>query len=265
MDVSVVLWTKGSSVVFVFKLTDFGMASMTQLLQRLGLYMALLLISATAQAQWQQNFLVGASLGYAERKSDLLFSRITPVPQIHVLDTLRPYRDNGYFWGFMGGWQTYCNNWLFGAELNADWHYYEGTRNFAFTQNGTGVALAARFRRNLAIGISGRVGYQVMDYLMPYLRLGVEVSKDKMYTEFMVANSFFTANDQLRTYRFFGGIGLEAPISWVAGLSVRFELNHHKEGKAVRPMGRLADGTLIYTEQAPKMFSGKLSLVYNFI
>src|SRR5690606_7018419 len=109
---------------------------------------------------------------------------ITPLPDVQVVDAAKAYRDNGYFWGLVGGWQTYCNYWLFGAELNADWHYYEETRNFAYTQNNTGIAIAAHYDRNFILGLSGRAGYQIVDFLMPYIRLGVETSRDKMYTAF---------------------------------------------------------------------------------
>lgn len=221
----------------------------------------LLALSASAQAQWQWNTLLGVSAGYADRSGDL---------QLYVFDgtdideaTLK-LSDSGFIWGVLGGLQAHCNNWLFGGELHVDWHNFDNTKSYGFD----GDIASARFERGTMLALSARAGYQMAPYFMPYIRLGIETSKDELTVNVVEPNgtSIFGAAEDKRTYRFLGGLGVEVPVSYFQGLSLRAEYNYHGKGKAVNVSGYNSAGTdIINIEYKPKTHSGKISVVYNFI
>lgn len=238
---------------------------------------SILFASATAvHAQWEWNFLVGASAGYADRDGDFNFSTTAPAPGLQVSDVALDHSDNGFIWGVLGGLQAHCNNWLFGAELNVDWHDFDDARHHTFNRVSgaapgvvTPVNATARFDRGTVVGLSARAGYQMAPYLMPYIRLGAETSNDE-YTvtgAFAPANvPLFTLHGDRRTYRFLGGVGVEIPIPSLYGLSVRAEYNYHSKGKVVDLRGTASDGlTYVQSGMKPRTHSGKASLVYNFL
>lgn len=242
-----------------------------------------LLISSTffgaaqsANAQWEWNVLLGASAGYGDRSGDFQFSTTAPLPNLVTNEIIQDHSDSGFIWGLLGGIQAHCNNWLFGLEANVDWHDFDDEQHHTFNRVSgaapgtvTPVNTTAHFDRGTVVGLTVRAGYQVMPYLMPYIRLGAETSNDE-YTvtgAFAPANTpVFTLNGDRRTYRFLGGVGVEVPIPSLHGLSVRAEYNYHSKGKVVDLRGTASDGlTFVQSGMKPRTHSGKASVVYNFL
>ncbi|MCS5709554.1 outer membrane beta-barrel protein [Candidatus Berkiella cookevillensis] len=246
-----------------------------QKLSKAVIVSSILLASASAaQAQWQYNFLVGASAGYGDRSGDYHFTTVTPAPALAGTTIARNHSDSGFIWGLLGGFQAHCNSWLFGVETNVDWHDFDDARQHQFNRNlGGGVLEAAntvaRYDRGTVVGLTARAGYQMTPYLMPYIRLGAETSND----EYSVVGAFGPANtpafamsEDKRTYRFLGGVGLEVPIPSIQGLSLRAEYNYHGKGKVVDLGGVANDNlTFVASNMKPKTHSGKASVVWNFL
>lgn len=243
-------------------------------LSNLVIMSSILLASAsTAHAQWQYNFLVGASAGYADRSGDFHFTTVTPAPALERTAIVQDHSDSGFIWGLLGGFQAHCNGWLFGAEANVDFHDFDDTRQHQFSRVVGGVpgavSTVARYDRGTVVGLTGRAGYQMAPYLMPYIRLGMETSNDEYSVNgaFGPANTpVFTLASDRRTYRFLGGVGLEVPIPSLQGLSVRAEYNYHGKGKVIDAGGAASDGlTFVASDMKPRTHSGKASLVWNFL
>lgn len=234
----------------------------------------LLTASYSAQAQWQWNALAGVSAGYGDRSGNFNFSTTTPPPGLFQTHIVQNHSDSGFIWGLLGGVQAHCNNWLFGAELNVDWHDFDEHTNHSFNRVVGAAAVlpasaSATYDRGTVVGLTARAGYQMAPYIMPYIRLGAETSND----EYSVTGAFapnnnpaFTLLGDRRTYRFLGGIGVEVPIPSLLGLSIRAEYNYHGRGKVINIGGAASDGvTYVQSSMKPRTHSGKASVVYNFL
>lgn len=226
-----------------------------------------------ANAQWEYNWLLGVSGGYADRDGDLSLTTFEPAPNFTLNTFTTELEDSGFIGGVLGGYQARCNGWLFGAELAVDWQDTDSDRPFAFTLidgNGlqTGFAGSAHYDRDALFGLTGRAGYEFSQYIMGYLRAGVEWSRDKLSVSAATANNAVISSiDGSRTVtRFVGGVGIELPVPIMTGLSFRAEYNYHSKGKAVEASGLASDAaTLVVADSKPRTNAGKASLVWNFL
>lgn len=225
-------------------------------------------LSAPAQAGWEYNALIGLNLGYVDSSMDIDSSVFEATNEYR--ENLNKYNDSGFLWGFLVGYQARCNGWLFGLEANVDWHDLEETRlynnNNALDQT---VQNSFQFDRGTVIGLTARAGYEINEYIMPYIRLGAETSDDDIrYTTTTNTTGPVVATLQgsERSYRFLGGVGVEMPVPVMSGLSARLEYNYHGKGKPVNATGLASDGvTAVSVGGKPDAHSGRLSIVYNFI
>jgi opacity protein-like surface antigen len=230
---------------------------------------ASLMAASTAHAAWEYNFLLGLSGGYAARDGDVDITIFHPAPGSQISAAIRDIEDDGFIGGLFGGYQARCNGWLFGAELAVDWEDTDSDRAFAFTDIlNRGWSGSAHYDRETLVGLTARGGYEISPYLMPYIRLGAEWSRDKLAYSMATANNLlFASGDGRRTVtRFIGGVGIEMPIPIMAGLSFRAEYNYHSKGKSVEAASLANDGaTLVVADSKPRTNSGKVSLVWNFL
>ena len=228
----------------------------------------------------QGNWLLGVSAGGVCHDNDDLtvtVSRGGPAPFANSY-TLNNNNDDGNFiWGFLAGYQARCNGWLLGAELNVDWrndgHHDDG---FAFTADiagvPTGVTGFVDHDRDVVVGLTGRLGYEVSPYFMPYIRLGVDHGdRDFDFTVTTVAPAaIITAssnNDNNNNWGFVGGIGAEFPVPVIAGLSLRAEWNYHSRGHNDNDIVALASDniTLLSVSGGDRHEqTARASLVFNF-
>lgn len=229
-------------------------------------FSSLLLVAASAQGQWEPNVLVGVSGGYVHTSGNLDVVMTPPAPIAGTSFTTE-LENNRWLWGVLAGYQAKCDRWLLGAEVNVDWIDRKNTQNYAFTDaTGTGWTAAANFRRDPTVALTGRLGYALSEFFMPYVRLGAETSRDKfIYNASSSTGLLVSEEGSRRSYRFVGGIGAEMPVPSFAGLSFRLEYNYHSPGRAINASAPASDGvTLVATGTKQKANVAKASLVWNF-
>jgi opacity protein-like surface antigen len=184
------------------------------------------------------------------------------------------------------------DRWLAGLELNADWYTGYEQRDFEMTAAGavaTDTVLytgLVEFEREATLGLSARLGYQVVRCLIPYIRLGVEVSRDKLDVSYVgprgvvgLGDQSFIADisDRDTSVRWVGGVGVEMPLTnfralFMDNASVRLEYDYHSKGGSLDGSVFRSDafGVAPFTDQIytthykPHTNTVKLSLAWNF-
>ncbi|MBS0290424.1 MAG: outer membrane beta-barrel protein [Proteobacteria bacterium] len=246
---------------------------------RMALLISTALMATGAQAQWLANWVLGLSGSYNwidadengdDQKAGFLISNFA----MTEFD-LGEQSNNVWGWGVLGGYQARCNGWLLGVEFAADWLDSDNDDNgFAFTSvspfNRSWIG-NVNFERDYILALTGRMGYEAYPYLMPYIRAGVETSRDKVnFIVFTPSTNggvpFLTASgdSHCQSWRFIGGIGAEVPIPIFAGVTFRAEWNFHSNGKSVDATALANDGaTLISVSGKQETNTAKISLVYN--
>lgn len=234
-----------------------------------------LLVSGVAQAAWQGNWLIGVSGGYAESEGELELTMFHPLG--FQTNFNKDFENTGFIGGIFGGYQAVCNRWLWGLELNVDWQDLDSDNNFAFTDfTDRGWAVSSNYDRDVVVGLTGRLGYQISRCFMPYIRVGAEISNNDLnFSAIRDPNNlpvssdvFFALNGSRHVTRFVGGIGAEmpVPVSKLAGLSIRVEYDYHAGGRVIEVNGVASDNaTFVATSMSPRVNSAKASLVWNFI
>jgi opacity protein-like surface antigen len=256
-----------------------------------------LLASGAAQADWKYNWLVGVSGGGFERPGHIeayeyegfpvgVPTGTTPFTTLTISDS-EFFQNSGWVWGLFAGYQAMCNGWLWGVELNVDWENRHKERNYQFVQGSSVFNVDATYKRETTVGLSGRLGFEMASWVMPYIRAGIETSRDKLEADSLLVVSaggrssgvvgFEDADGSRRNWRFVLGIGGEIPVTAVPGLSVRAEYDYHSKGKRVSTDVVTVDTGV--TGQPPVVsvtdnfvanarleeHTGKISLVYNFM
>lgn len=233
-----------------------------------------LLSASSAQAQWEYNWLLGLSGGYAASDGNVSVTVFSPAPTFDVSSFTRDIDDDGFIGGFFVGYQARCNGWLFGGELALDWEDTDADRPFAgtvFDLTGTAVGISgsAHYDRETILGLTARAGYEISPFIMIYLRAGAEWSRDKLFITAATTGTpaLFGSIEGRRTVtRFIGAIGFEMPVPIMTGLSFRAEYNYHSKGSSVEASGITTDGgTIIVADAKPRTNSIKASLVWNFL
>lgn len=229
------------------------------------------LFVSTVQAGWEGNWLAGISGGYAVREGSFDLTMLNTAAQ--QTKFIADLQNKSYILGLLGGYQFICNHWLWGAEINVDWHSNQDSDNFAFTDfTGLGWSAEAAYKRDFSVGLSGRLGYQFDSFFTPYIRVGVVASRDEL--EYTATNtSSVTANidDKRTVYRAMGGVGVEVPVSplfpSMTQLTFRVEYNHlaHvSHSAAVEATGQASNGALVSAQSSPHINLIKASLIWNF-
>lgn len=224
-----------------------------------------------AQADWNGNWLLGVSGGYNWYDNDFDVTLSVPAGNFQFNSARRDFDSRGSVWGILGGYQAFCNEWLLGAELNVDWEGHTHTHSHLFATQNTALSLNAStsYKRDATVGLTGRLGYQLACWLLPYLRAGIETSKDHYSVTLAEAGDptiGFNGNTTERSYRFVGGAGLEVPVPACDGLSFRAEYNYHSSNKSLDLSGSWF-GPVVATSTSSSdnhTNSAKISVVYNF-
>lgn len=216
---------------------------------------------ANFSISWYDNWLLGVSAGYATRKSTIQ-SSIQPV--IGFSGYGQDVNDDGWLSAVFAGYQAVHEQWLLGGEFNLEWENIERSHNYNFS----GCNVSTTYRRKGVLDFSGRLGFALAENWMPYLRVGVELSRDSL-SSYFVGNT--TPNVSLFNkawiHRFILGAGAEMPIPGICGLTVRLEYDYHSKGKTIEDFGATGESiTLIqyYTAMQPRTYSGRVSVVWNF-
>lgn len=226
----------------------------------------LLVMSGAAQAGWKGNFLLGVEGGYANRDGDLNIDVTEAAPATGRADLVLDYNEDGFIWGVLAGYQAKCNRVLLGLEANVSWQDFGERQTYTgFDGNGDFYNIAAEHERGTVVGLTFRAGYQLNDWVMPYLRAGAETSEDKIIFQAnnVTQNSVVALEDEHRTYRFVGGAGLEFPLIHQAVL--RLEYKYSSSGKASALGNIPGSGETIDTEiDGNNQHAGLVAFVWNF-
>lgn len=216
-------------------------------------------LSSTAYAGWEGNWLVGVSGGYENRAGDMNIYLVDNQSAVPLDNQIIDADDKGFIWGFLGGYQARCNGWLFGIELNVDWHDNHKKHNFFFVDGlDSTFAPTIRYERETNVGLTGRFGRAISDFFLAYIRLGAETSEDELHLSFDVESS-------RRQYRFVGGLGAEMPF-FLENLTLRTEYNYHSKGRRLEVNAVTPNNSTLYVVDAkPQTHVALASLVWNFI
>lgn len=241
-----------------------------------------LLASGAAQADWRGNWLLGASGAYNWYHGSFAHGVDFDLPGADSPPFIfhNDLNSQGWSWGLLGGYQIKCNRLLLGAEVNVDWYQRHQSENYAntllFNGDGIGTSVSATFKRDATWGLTARLGYEVRPCLIAYLRAGIE----RRHDEFDViggaaipgapAEFTFEMDDTKHSYRFIGGIGAEAPIPMLKGLTLRTEYNYRPNGKTIQSstnwnLAGVAEPIFSTVSDAKQHINTvKASIVYNF-
>ncbi len=224
-------------------------------------------LSLPAYAMWETNGLLGLSGGYALREADNEFIVNHPLNRITSLNLKQ--EDNGLIGGILGGYQARCHDWLFGGELNIEWQEVNRQQSFAFTDAlNVGYNASSSYSQRQVVAFTGRFGYEMYPNFMPYVRLGVQSSKDKLIVRAVSADleDSLDLEASRRVYRLTGGFGAEMPIYYLMGLSARAEYNFRARAGSISATELADDDESLATISArPKANTFIFALVFNFV
>lgn len=215
---------------------------------------------------------LGATVGHVSRQGGATFAYSQAAP-VTVGAANRSLSDAGSLYGILFGADWRHNRFLVGLGLSADWQNTGDVQAFhTVAPFGSHHGIHFLYDRGLALGFFGRVGFQVTDYAMPYVKIGAQTSRDKMTfrdtslgngggvaVPLVVGTSDTTINDRVTTMVF--GAGLEIP-TFVYNTSLRFEYDYVAPDKMTMNTGYANVRTDV--SYKPKEHIGKLSWVWNF-
>lgn len=224
---------------------------------------AALLFPLSAFAQWENNWLVGLSAGFVDREGSL---ELAVFHETGAFSTLTiEQEDSGFFGGLFAGYQARCNKWLVGTEIKVDWQDLGNVRDTAFTDVvGNGVVVSSRYRQTNIVELTGRMGYEIYNAVMPYARLGLQSSRDRLAVFAADPDGAIEVDEQRRVFRLLTGVGVEMPIPVLMGLSVRLEYNYLPKGGRIDGQGLAPDNVTVGTAtMRPHLHQTFLALVLN--
>lgn len=186
----------------------------------------------------------------------------------------RSLSDAGSLYGILFGADWRHNRFLVGLGLSADWQNTGDVQAFhTVAPYGNHHGMQFLYDRGLALGFFGRLGFQVTDYAMPYVKVGGQSSRDKMtfrdaslgtggaagVAALPVGTIDTTINDRVTVMVL--GAGLEIP-TFIYNTSLRFEYDYVTPDKVTMNTGYSNVRTDV--SYKPKEHVGKLSWVWNF-
>ncbi|MBS0287194.1 MAG: outer membrane beta-barrel protein [Proteobacteria bacterium] len=241
---------------------------------------ALMLFTQCVQAQWQGNWLVGASGIYVQRRGELDLSlRYSPVinfpRSFPNLEAQNRYTNKGFGAGVLAGYQVKSQGWTWGLEGSVDWHDADTPRDVVFTDVAGLFSWDAQstYERDAIYAISGRMAYEMAPYFIPYIRLGVEGSDDSLDLTLisstpLISPNPITVSDSRWNWHYLAGVGVETPL-WDTAMTLRLEYIYHSRASSLKPQGSLGLGLLnpaftFVSDMHNRTQSFKLSAVWNF-
>lgn len=236
------------------------------------------LLSSSALASYTGHFLIGIDGGYSMQNGTPYFivnnypNFLNPAFINSFESSLNDDLDNdgGVIGGF-AGYEVTDGFWFAGLEANFSVQDigkpkdFSGnlstvTANFPYTVN-------LDYSRGLTMGVSGRIGMKIHEWFYPYVRLGVEGSKDKIFvTSFVTSLGNVTVYDD-RQYngRLLLGAGGEIPVH--PNISLRVEYNYiHNNGTfahVIASPGTAGNSMNIYHK--PNQHTIKGAITWNFV
>jgi opacity protein-like surface antigen len=221
------------------------------------------------------NFYLGGEVGYAMQRSRFVTTFNSPfVPPLFVDSSHNvKVEDRGVLFGVLGGWQYRYMRWMFGLEGNVNFVGFEKNRPFnytaVFSPTAEHVAGTVLYDRGDVYGLSGRVGYFVTPFFMPYIKAGAQFSRDELnYQAFYgpgtppaVPSDFVSGRENI--WAWLAGVGMEFP-TYIGASTIRFEYNYSRaQSLVVDESTAVVLGT--HKFYSPLTHTAKLAWVLNFM
>lgn len=242
----------------------------------------LLVFSCTVRASifegWIGNYLIGVSAGYID-----LYGEIDTTLTYHGREfrqdifqasyNRRNFTNSSFVFGVLAGYQEIYREWLVGVEINFDFQALDKESKFILSdlEHEIDWSSIVHYQRKNMIGISGRLGYAVTPYCMPYVRLGGEFSRDKFIGVFQGDFNVFphelVIGERHWIHCFLLGIGAEIPLMETCGATIRLEYTFHSKARTMQGFAVFTDRIFvpsIQTGMQPRMQSARLSFIWNF-
>lgn len=234
-------------------------------------------LSAAAQADYDSNFLLGLEFGYARQHENFTTGFVAPTlaPLAITSYNNQTYNisDEILMYGLVGGWQWRCCRFMAGLEANVDFHTMTEAKPFVFSVFSGGVtdifSATALYDRGPIFGLTTRAGYFVAPQFFPYLRAGVQVSRDEgSYQVFanpqgVNQQSDFISSGKEDVWGIVLGIGAEFP-ALIGPSTIRVEYNFTKTESIV-----IEDGTApifgTHKFRYPQTNVIKVGWIWNFL
>ncbi|MBS0290415.1 MAG: hypothetical protein JSS07_10345 [Proteobacteria bacterium] len=222
--------------------------------------------------EWETNFLIAVFAGYGDREGNMNLSKqYGGFPLTPKMTIVRDVTDTGTVYGFVGGYQGKCQRWLLGGEINVESHHFGTTHPFAFSDPAglLGWNGDISYQRDWMVGFTFRVGYYLVDYFLPYVRIGGETGRDKLITHLtsnLTTIPTLTLSEKEWVWRFLSGVGIEFPI-YCTALTVRMEYQYHSKGKTIETNRLFTDGIvnpIANSDMQPHTQTGIIAIVRNF-
>lgn len=163
---------------------------------------SLLMLSATSlivEASSFNGFYAGAGAGWAYKKFD---SALTFEGETTKFSSKR----NDINASLFGGWGRTCGALYLGGELSLGVTPGQLNKTYTFSGNTETV----KHKRSIVLGVAPRIGTVFAKSMLAYLKLGLELSRDKFQTSGTDANNAaFSANKSQSKVAFAPGVGLE--------------------------------------------------------
>lgn len=230
-----------------------------------GLILGLCVVTTT-YADWKGNFYLGMASGYGARDGKADFRAAESVAPFGALTLNRNFSDNGYFWGFLGGYQIRCRKVLYGIDAKITWQDFNNRKGFHFTDTTTEhYSNFVEYERDEVWSLSARAGYQVNPWALVYFRFGVESADESVLfqTINVTRSTMLDLKGTRSIYRCLSGLGVEIPI-WKQ-VTMRTEYNYSSRGKGATATGIMPVSLeVISADLKARQHSFILDFVWNF-
>lgn len=257
--------------------------------QLASVLLSLSLCAGAQAAGKRSNFLVGGEFGVESRHTHHKYNYVVD-PARAVAGTIGVEQlnqsrvtDVGSFLGLVGGWQVQCGRTLLGLEGNIDFHSFEESKQVAFSDNAIqnlpaslnpAYAATVKFERGTTYQITGRAGWWLMPSFMPFVRLGLQYSRDQIHfsapARQVAGQRSFTAKEDV--WSGVGGIGVEIPVFGPTSMRVEFNYIYSPsttwtDDVNVSGLNGGVGSVMLggsHRVDHPKSYVGKVAWVWNF-
>lgn len=232
-----------------------------------------------------QNFLLGINFGYGRQRTvfttDFLAPTLAPAINAYVHYDATVV-SQGFFAGILGGWQIQFCRFMWGFEANLDMttNSFKRALGFSFQDVDetnrhwfTGTTL---YDRGPIFALTTRFGYFVTPGFFPYVRAGVQTSRDTVTYQVFEGDTITPIQDlsiiprrwdqsslKKRIYGFVLGVGVEFP-AFIGPSTVRIEYNFtQNQNMSINDLVLPITGTHNFHEPQNNII--KAAWVWNFV
>lgn len=99
----------------------------------------------------------------------------------HILNSQRDIVDTGFLGGVFAGYQWKEDLFTWALNLALDWNEIDEDHHYhAKDAAGDNFLVRSRYEREFFYGVSARMGYQASEFIMPFVRVGIERSMNRL-------------------------------------------------------------------------------------